>query len=120
MKKSETENPGLSLRTLNSLRYGLLMDELSLKLEDCVKAATETGKMATLTLNLKIKPEAQGAQIFITDEIKTKIPTLAKEATIFFPEDSGNLLRSDPRQTTLPGLKTVENPPIDFKQATGS
>jgi len=118
--EADPTHPDLGSRTLNSIRYGQLALELSQALEDCVKAASTTGKMATLTLNLKIKPQAKGAQIFINDELKTKIPEFEREATIFFPEENGNLLREDPRQTSLPGLKAVEdNQPANYKTAQG-
>ncbi len=110
--------PDLFLHTINQLRFGLTQEELSEHVNECLSAARETGKQAELTLKLKFKPEAQGTQIFIIEDIKAKIPTFPKEATIMFPTDEGNLQREDPRQATIPGLRTAdEERPTQFKQA---
>ena len=110
-------NPHLYNETLPLLRHGLAAEEASEKLQQCIERARDTGKMATLTVTLKIKPKASGTQCFITDAIKATLPEFDKEETILFPtEDNSKLQRSDPRQTELPGLKEVENPrPTQFK-----
>jgi len=113
------KRPDLFTHTINQLRYGQVAEEISEKLSECVEAARDTGKQATLTITLKLKPEANGAQVFITEDVKAKVPTFPREATIMFPTIDGNLQREDPRQTTLPGLKRVESDkPTEFKQAT--
>lgn len=91
--------------TIANLRYGQTQHELSAELHAAVCAAIDTGKSAELTLKIKIKPEAQGKQVFISDEIKTKIPQLPREQTILFPTPDGNLTRDDPRQASIPGLR---------------
>lgn len=111
--------PDLFTHTINQLNYGQTAECLSKQVADCVNAARDTNKMATLTVTLKFKPEANGAQIFISDETKTKLPSFPRAATILFPTPQGNLQREDPRQTSLPGLKSVDDErPKEFKQAS--
>jgi hypothetical protein len=112
--------PDLFLHTLSTLRYGMTQQELSEELHTAVQRAIDTGKTAEITLKIKIKPEANGAQVFITDEIKSKIPAFAREQTILFPTPEGNLIREDPRQAQIPGIRSVEEDrPGQFKTATG-
>jgi hypothetical protein len=83
-----------------------------------VQRAIDTGKAAEITLKIKIKPEANGKQVFILDEIKSKIPQFAREQTILFPTPEGNLQREDPRQTSIPGIRSVDvERPTEFKTA---
>lgn len=100
--------PDLFTHTINQLRYGQTAEELSEHMHQCVERAQETGKMAEMTIKLKIKPQARGAQVFIADEIKTKLPSFPREETILFPTPEGNLQRDDPRQTMLPGIKKAD------------
>jgi hypothetical protein len=106
----------LFIHTLNNLRYGQTQEELSQELHTAVQRAIDTGKVAEITLKIKIKPEGNGKQVFITDEIKSKIPQFAREQTILFPTPDGNLTREDPRQTSIPGMRSVEiERPAEFK-----
>lgn len=114
-----SNRPDLFTHTINQLRYGQTAEELSAHVAACVNAARDTGKKAELTIKLVFKPEANGAQIFISDEIKPKIPAFPREATILFPTPQGNLQREDPRQTSLPGMRIVEDErPTEFKKAS--
>jgi hypothetical protein len=112
------KRPDLFTHTINQLRYGQTAEELSEHVADCVNAARDTMKVAELTIKLKFKPEANGAQIFISDDIKAKVPKFQREATILFPTEEGNLQREDPRQTTIPCIRSVsEERPTEFKTA---
>ncbi|MGZ8213517.1 MAG: hypothetical protein ACXWTP_03340 [Methylosarcina sp.] len=112
--------PDLFIHTITNLRHGETQSELSAELHSAVQAAIDTGKTAELTLTIKIKPEANGRQIFISDKISAKIPTLPREQTILFPTKDGNLQRDDPRQMSIPGLRTIEaEKPTEFKTAQG-
>jgi hypothetical protein len=112
--------PDLFIHTLSTLRYGQTQSELSEELHNAVRRAIDTGKTAEITLKLKIKPEANGAQVFITDEIKSKIPQFTREQTILFPTPEGNLIREDPRQALIPGIRSVEpEAPKEFKTVNG-
>lgn len=92
------------------LNYGQTLDELSEKLNACVSASRETGKQAKLTLELTIKPNGASGQYELTEQIKTKIPEMARASTLMFGTPEGNLVREDPRQTSL-DLRTVDEQP---------
>ena len=95
-------NPDLAVDTLKALRYGQAEHELCEAIAEAVQAARDTGKQAVISMKITIKPQGNSGQYFITDEITTKLPKLAKEQTIMFGTPEGNLLRDDPRQQKLP------------------
>jgi hypothetical protein len=95
-------NPDLAVDTLKALRYGQAEHELSEAIAEAVSAARDTGKQSVVSVKITIKPQGNSGQYFITDEISTKLPKLAKEQTIMFGTPEGNLLRDDPRQQKLP------------------
>lgn len=99
----------LFIHALGHLEYGKTKHELDQTLNECIRAAQATGKQAEITLKLSIKPSQSGAQVFITGDIKAKIPKFQREATIFFPTEDGDLKRNDPRQNTLPDMKIADD-----------
>ena len=101
-----------------NLRYGNTLDELSEKLNECVNASRDTGKVSTLTLELKIKPNGSTGQYELTDKIKSKVPELDREVTLMFGTPEGNLVREDPRQMRL-DLRQVETPPAAGLKTVG-
>ena len=92
--------------TLRELRFGECLDELSAEMSKLVAAVGNTGKAGSVTLTIKLKP-AGGGSVEVADDIKSKIPTLPKGSSIFFATPENNLVRNDPRQPDLSGLKTV-------------
>lgn len=77
-------------------------DELSHALRALVQAVTETGKPGKLTYTVTIKPQrkVEGA-VLVADSIKSTLPEYDRAESIFFATDSGDLTRTDPRQTEL-------------------
>lgn len=69
-------------------------------LKDVVKAATEYGKEATLTITLKVKPNNEN-QLTHTVDLKTKLPRQNVPPAIFFSDEDGGLHRADPRQRDI-------------------
>lgn len=102
--------PDLFNFVIGALRYGATLDELSEKLNECVNASRETGKVSKLTLELTIKPNGSTGQYELTDKIKSRVPELDREVTLMFGTPEGNLVREDPRQMKL-DLRRVEDPP---------
>lgn len=85
--------------TLGEIRKGNILNDLSNELADVIEAVREHGGSGSLTLKLDIKPvNGDGHQVLITDDIKTKVPQPKKQATLFFTDEGGALLRNDPRQ----------------------
>jgi hypothetical protein len=101
--------------TLTNLRFGRLHDELSDALNALVAACVETQKVGTLTVTLKLKPSKGGA-IEILDEVKVKTPEFERGSSLMFPTPENNLVRSDPRQQELEGLRTVEQSPSELRK----
>lgn len=91
---------------LRDMRFGETLDEISTEFNKLVTAVESTGKAGELTFKVKLKPSSSGA-IEVIDDIKSKIPQLAKGTSLFFATPEGNLVRNNPRQDDLPGLKEV-------------
>ncbi len=68
----------------------------------------ETRKVGGLTLNLKVRPNGE-TSVFVTHEIKSRVPEPPKSDTLFFTTSDGSLRRSDPNQEELP-LRRVDVP----------
>lgn len=113
MKK---HRPDLFVHTLNNLRNGSAAEQLSEKLHACIVAAKETGKIATLKVELKIKPDGPDGKIMFLSEVATaKIPELDKAVTLMFATDNGELTRQDPNQGVLP-LRSVDDDDQPIRQ----
>ena len=93
--------------TLSALRYGTLNDDLSDALHELVTKCDETGKPGELTLKIKLKP-GKGGQIEVFDDIQVKAPKDERGSSIMFATPEGNLIREDPRQMNIEGLRTVD------------
>lgn len=88
-------------------RNGGLHGELSDKLAALVLAALEHGKAGALQLTIKVKPNADGITVTVTDAVKATLPEGDRGAAIYFVDEEGNLSRRNPAQIELP-LREVE------------
>lgn len=93
--------------TITALRWGTLNDDLTKELNALVKKCGDTGKTGELTLKLKLKP-GSGGQIEVFDDIIVKAPKDQKGSSIMFATVEHNLIREDPRQLSIAGLKSVD------------
>lgn len=100
---------------LRDLCGGSTYEELGGKLNEIVAAVRETRKVGELSFKLKVKYNGE-IGVIIEDEIKAKVPEPSRGTTVFFADDSGNLLRRDPRQPDLP-LRSVDTPEQPMKEA---
>lgn len=76
--------------------------ELSAEMRKLVEAVEETGKGGSITYTLTLKPEPRAEHtVLVTDEIKTKLPSLDRPASIFFADERYRLVRTDPRQMSF-------------------
>jgi hypothetical protein len=101
-------------------RNGVTHSELTDALAQVAHAVMETGKAGELTLKIRISKAARGGghQMFVADQITTKIPELDREETLFFfDEDSFSLSRNDPHQPELPLQVLPRLQPSDLKEA---
>ena len=89
---------------LRDIRKGRVIDEATAKLALATAAAIDTGKAASVTVTLNIKPEKGGETVEITSQVKAKLPDEDLPKAIFFvtrDEEGADLLRSDPTQGAL-------------------
>lgn len=108
---TEINNPFLEL--LKNLNSRALYD-LSEAVAECADRAKHTGKMATLSLNIKFKPKGLD-QMEIEDAIKTSLPDFPRAATLMFVGTEGELLKDDPKQRKL-NLRDVTTQPTQLKE----
>ena len=92
---------------LTDLRAGRTLDELSQYLREATEAAKRTGKMATVQLTLKIKPQGD-RQVEVLDTVTRKIPEPNRHPTIMFVDENGNMTRNDARQMRIDDLQVVQ------------
>ena len=95
----------MAARPFNDLlrehRGGLTHDELSDALNELVAAVTEENRAGTLTFTVSIKPLGKADGLEVSADIKVKPPKKTPGAAIFFATPENNLVRQDPRQTTM-------------------
>jgi len=100
---------------LTDLRGGTAHHELSKAIRTVTEAVQKTGKVGSLTMSIKIKPQGEG-QVEIIDEIKIKAPEPAKPSTFMFVDDQNNLTRDNPRQASVFDLKVVDKKTGEIKE----
>lgn len=91
---------------------GRTHDELSEGLADLVSAIQATGKGGSIVLTINLKPLEKGNTnaIIVTDKVTVKAPQLERKSSVFFPDEAGNLHRSDPNQLAFDSLRDVSAP----------
>lgn len=93
-------------------RNGALHAEASETLAELVRAVQDHGKAGTVQITIRIAPGSKGTNtLVVSDDVKIKAPQGDRPAALFFPDDDGNLHRSDPRQLQHPALRRVDVPP---------
>lgn len=93
--------------TLQELRRGGAVADLTAQLTELVTAVRATGQAGALMLTVKVAPASRGDvnTLMLVDSVKLKLPTPPKSTTILFASDDGVLTRQDPRQPELDGLR---------------
>lgn len=108
-------NPHAFAQMLAKMRRGQTAEELSEALVEAQQACKDTGKMATITYKVKIKPEKGMPGMFmLTDEIKTSLPELDRGASVMFEDANLQLQLEDPRQQKM-DLRQVADTPRETK-----
>jgi hypothetical protein len=93
--------------TLRELRHGETLRELNEELYAVVQAVRATGVKGSMMLTITVKPASKGdvGTLMLEEDLKTKLPRLARGSTILFATDNGLLTRQDPRQPQLEFLR---------------
>ncbi len=94
---------------IDSLGGGLAKRELAERLAECVAKVQKTGRMGTVTLEIRVQNHGADA-VDLTPTVKGKPPTEALPATTRFAGPSGHLYEN------LPGQADVE----DFTRSAGA
>jgi hypothetical protein len=97
---------------LHLQRAGALQVELGEALNEVVEAVNETGKAGKVTLTVSVKPigKSTHGQLLVTDTVKVSKPEGERGESIFFADDDHNLVRDNPNQPEIPGLREVPRP----------
>ncbi|MGS2743566.1 hypothetical protein ACU6TU_08215 [Halomonas sp. LS-001] len=109
-------NPQAFTMMLAKLRRGQTLEELSEALVEAQERCKDTGKMAEITLKVKIKPEKGMPGMFmLSDEIKSRLPEFDRGASVMFEDANMQLQLEDPRQQKM-DLREVELKKREAKQ----
>lgn len=91
---------GSFITTIQGVRNGALVAQLSEALDEVTRAVVEHQQVGELTIKLKIKPNSENQVTFIPS-LSVKTPRAQIGAAIFYADEDGALLRSDPRQIDI-------------------
>lgn len=84
-------------------RNGALHAEASEVLAELVKAVQDHNKAGSVTIKITVRPGSKGTgTLVVSDDVTIKAPTGDRPAALFFPDEHGNLHRTDPHQQQLP------------------
>ena len=101
-KLTAIENPRGILGTLESLRRGRILAELSEAETALVAAVRQTGRKGTLTLKVQYAVGGTDNGVLVLhSDIDVKLPKQQITPTIVFADDDNRLHRHDPRQTEM-------------------
>lgn len=106
---------------LQDIRDGRTHSELTAKMQELLTAVRNTGKVGTITLEIKVKPNARGGEVdrvIVTDKITAKIPTPERGDDYFFVTEDNNLSRNHPRQHSLDLRDAAGATPSTLKEVT--
>jgi len=107
---------------ITDLRHGNCHQELSEGLNLLTEAVAKHGKVGTLTLTIKVKPEGS-SQVLITDAIKVSKPEATKQPTFMFVTPGNNLeregvtrqIRIEEMKEVVPGAKITQLKEVNAK-----
>jgi hypothetical protein len=101
-------------------RNGGLHAEASDCLAQVVKAVQDHGKGGSVIIKIDIKPGSKGTNtLVVSDRVEVKVPQGDRPAALYFPDENGNLHRSDPRQQALPLRRVDVGPAADLRRVGG-
>ena len=83
----------VALNTLQNIRQGILLDQLSVAIHDAVNAVQHFGKPAEIIVKIGVLPmgtKGVSDAVAFTGEVSTKLPKPELEQTLFFVDANGN------------------------------
>lgn len=103
---------------LRQMRRGAIVEALTARFAEVNAAVKATGKAGSLTLSIKIKPDKGGGRQFeLVPSVSFSVPQPDLPASIFFINDEGDLVRTDPDQAEMFGEVPARayTPPAEVK-----
>jgi hypothetical protein len=103
---------------LTDLDDGNVHRELTAKLREVVRGVLAAKQPGALTIKLSVRLEGE-RQIVVNAKVTPTIPAAKPGMTMFFPDESGDLRKEDPKQqplrhldrTTPAALRTLDGAP---------
>ena len=87
---------------LREHRNGATHDDLSDALQELVAAVVSEGRAGKMTITIAVKPMGrESGALDVSAETKVTAPKPAPGSSVFFASPENNLVRQDPRQTTM-------------------
>lgn len=104
---------------LADIQRGGLLDHASAELQRLVAAVDERRAKGKLVLTIEVAPAKHDpSALAVTAGIKTTPPPGEPALSLFFTDKQKNLVRDDPRQAAIPGLRlapsTANDTPKDI------
>lgn len=96
---------------LMDLDGGRVHSELSNALQQLVAAVADTGKKGAIGFTLTLSPSKSEAPFEAVPAVVLKAPQPNRRASLFYADDDMNLVRRDPHQQELPGLRDITSDP---------
>jgi hypothetical protein len=94
---------------LTILDRGAAHAEASRALHDLTAAVRDTGRKGSMSIVLQVQAlKGSTDQLVVSAQVTCKPPKSEPAASIFYADHSGNLVRNDPRQPEIDGLRIVE------------
>ena len=88
---------------LRQIRKGAAVDEATAALADVVRAVDASNKPGEVTVRITVKPAKHGgSEKEIICAVASRPPRADIPSAVFFSNEDGDLLRSDPTQTEMP------------------
>lgn len=99
-------------------RSGDAATEWAEALAELVESVELVNKKGSVTFTVLVNP-SKGGSVIVADDITIRPPKPDLEASLFFYDDSHNLVREDPRQQKFTGMRDVSAPePTTVKDPT--
>lgn len=112
MTDQPTDDEGKRVRPfaamLQEIQSGAVADDAAAAMQQLVAAVNEHGKKGDLTVKITVQPLKGNTQALnVSGEVTLKAPKAEPATAVFFYDSAGNLLRDNPKQATIPGLREV-------------
>ena len=86
---------------ITQIEKGFFVEQISSECREIVKGCMMNMKKGKLTIEINFDPDPKTETMRITGKHKATIPTPTPRASLFFPDDEGNLSRTDARQHVM-------------------